>query len=59
MQRYRVWQASRKEFLYPENWLEPELGDGERAASSRAAVALSPSAPHEVRHGYVGQASVA
>ena len=27
MQRYRVWQASRKEFLYPENWLEPEHRD--------------------------------
>jgi SpoVK/Ycf46/Vps4 family AAA+-type ATPase len=23
--RYRVWEANRKEFLYPENWLEPEL----------------------------------
>jgi SpoVK/Ycf46/Vps4 family AAA+-type ATPase len=22
--RYRVWEANRKEFLYPENWLEPE-----------------------------------
>ena len=27
VQRYRVWQANRKEFLYPENWLESELGD--------------------------------
>ena len=25
--RYRVWQASRKEFLAPENWLEPEQRD--------------------------------
>ncbi len=25
MQRYRVWRANRKEFLAPENWLEPEL----------------------------------
>ncbi len=24
MQRYRVWEANRKVFLYPENWLEPE-----------------------------------
>lgn len=23
--RYRVWEASRKIFLYPENWMEPEL----------------------------------
>ncbi|MBC7826536.1 MAG: hypothetical protein H7122_02230 [Chitinophagaceae bacterium] len=27
MQRYRVWEANRKVFLYPENWLEPELRD--------------------------------
>jgi hypothetical protein len=27
MRRYRVWQANRKIFLYPENWLEPELRD--------------------------------
>ncbi|MEQ7011289.1 neuraminidase-like domain-containing protein [Actinopolymorpha sp. B17G11] len=25
MQRYRVWEANRKVFVYPENWLEPEL----------------------------------
>jgi hypothetical protein len=23
--RYRVWDANRKIFLYPENWIEPEL----------------------------------
>src|SRR4030095_4686168 len=27
MQRYRVWEANRKVFLYPENWLAPELRD--------------------------------
>ncbi|MGE3287479.1 MAG: neuraminidase-like domain-containing protein [Pseudonocardia sp.] len=27
MQRYRLWEANRKVFLYPENWLEPELRD--------------------------------
>lgn len=27
MSRYRVWEANRKIFLYPENWLEPELRD--------------------------------
>lgn len=27
MNRYRVWEANRKIFLYPENWLEPELRD--------------------------------
>ena len=25
MKHYRVWEANRKVFLYPENWLEPEL----------------------------------
>lgn len=24
---YRVWEANRKVFLYPENWLEPDLRD--------------------------------
>ena len=24
-QKYRVWDANRKIFLYPENWIEPEL----------------------------------
>jgi hypothetical protein len=28
MRRYRVWEANRKIFLYPENWLSPELRDG-------------------------------
>jgi hypothetical protein len=27
MRFYRVWEANRKVFLYPENWLEPELRD--------------------------------
>jgi hypothetical protein len=22
---YRLWDANRKMFLYPENWIEPEL----------------------------------
>ncbi|HEV2665981.1 MAG TPA: neuraminidase-like domain-containing protein, partial [Blastocatellia bacterium] len=25
MKRYRVWEANRKIFLFPENWLEPEF----------------------------------
>lgn len=28
MKKYRVWEANRKVFLYPENWIEPELRDG-------------------------------
>lgn len=27
MRRYRVWEANRKVFLYPENWIEPEQRD--------------------------------
>jgi hypothetical protein len=27
MKRYRVWEANRKIFLWPENWLEPEFRD--------------------------------
>lgn len=27
MRTYRVWQAARKVFLYPENWILPELRD--------------------------------
>jgi hypothetical protein len=27
MKRYRVWEANRKVYLYPENWAEPELRD--------------------------------
>ncbi len=25
MQQYRLWEANRQVFLYPENWIEPEL----------------------------------
>ncbi|HEX7956203.1 MAG TPA: neuraminidase-like domain-containing protein, partial [Pyrinomonadaceae bacterium] len=27
MSRYRLWEANRKVFLFPENWIEPELRD--------------------------------
>lgn len=27
MKNYRMWEANRKVFLYPENWLEPSLRD--------------------------------
>ncbi len=27
MKQYRIWEANRKIFLYPENWIEPELRD--------------------------------
>jgi hypothetical protein len=25
IKNYQVWEANRKEFLYPENWMEPEM----------------------------------
>jgi hypothetical protein len=28
MKNYRVWEANRKIWLYPENWIRPELRDG-------------------------------
>lgn len=27
MKHYRVWEAGRKVFMYPENWIEPQLRD--------------------------------
>ena len=27
MQKFRVWEANRKVFLYPENWIDPQLRD--------------------------------
>jgi hypothetical protein len=27
MKNYRIWEANRKVFLWPENWIEPELRD--------------------------------
>ncbi len=27
MKRYRIWEANRKVFLYPENWIQPSLRD--------------------------------
>ncbi len=26
-ENYRVWEANRKVFVYPENWIEPDLRD--------------------------------
>ena len=30
LRRYRIWQAGREIFLYPENWLEPDPRDPDR-----------------------------
>jgi len=31
MRRYRLWKANRDVFLYPENYVEPELRDDKTA----------------------------
>jgi peptidoglycan hydrolase-like protein with peptidoglycan-binding domain len=40
MKRYRVWQANREVFLWPENWLYPELRDNQSPAFQQAMTAL-------------------
>ena len=35
--RYRVWDANRKVFLFPENWIEPELRSKTAAFGALAA----------------------
>jgi ATPase family associated with various cellular activities (AAA) len=36
LKRYRVWDANRKIFLHPENWLEPQERDKSRAGALAA-----------------------
>jgi hypothetical protein len=40
MKSYRVWEANRKVFMYPENWLEPELRDDKSPFFDEAQSAL-------------------
>ncbi len=40
MKNYRVWEANRKIFLYPENWLEPELRDNKTPLFEEVETAL-------------------
>src|SRR5262249_46715051 len=40
MKTYRVWEAARKIFLYPENWIEPELRDDKTSAFSELEATL-------------------
>ena len=41
MRKYRVWEANRKVFLWPENWIEPELAQGELGDLLRAAEGIA------------------
>lgn len=48
MQNYRVWEANRKVFLYPENWLFPEVRDNRTETFRAFESALTQSEPsHE------------
>jgi ABC toxin N-terminal region/Neuraminidase-like domain/Putative peptidoglycan binding domain len=40
MSRYRVWQANREVFLWPENWLYPELRDDQSPIFKQMMAAL-------------------
>jgi peptidoglycan hydrolase-like protein with peptidoglycan-binding domain len=40
MKRYRVWQANREVFLWPENWLYPELRDDQSPMFKKTLSAL-------------------
>jgi ABC toxin N-terminal region/Neuraminidase-like domain/Putative peptidoglycan binding domain len=45
MHSYRVWEANRKVFLFPENWLLPELRDDKTAQFRQMESALSEGEP--------------
>lgn len=58
MKSYRVWEAARKLFLYPENWLEPELRDDSSGAfrklsSSIAKASTTPETLNAAVYAYV------
>ena len=40
MRSYRLWEANRKVFLYPENWLFPELRDNKSSSFKQLEAAL-------------------
>ena len=41
MKTYRIWEANRKVFLYPENWIEPELRDDKTPLFERLETTLA------------------
>jgi hypothetical protein len=45
MHNYRVWEANRKVFLFPENWLLPELRDDKTATFGRMESAFTEGEP--------------
>lgn len=58
MQKYRVWEANRKVFAYPENWLNPTLRDDASPLFTQLQSALlqkdiNPATIEDALHGYV------
>lgn len=52
MKNYRVWEANRKVFLYPENWLLPEFLDNRTETLRELEAALNQAEPsHETARG--------
>ena len=45
MHNYRVWEANRKVFLYPENWLLPELRDDKTSTFDKMESAFTEGEP--------------
>src|SRR4029450_287720 len=45
MKNYRVWEANRKVFLYPENWLLPEFLDNRTESLRELEAALNQAEP--------------
>jgi hypothetical protein len=45
MRSYRIWEANRKVFLFPENWLLPELRDNKTSTFRRLEAALTEQEP--------------
>ncbi|MGH9908142.1 MAG: neuraminidase-like domain-containing protein, partial [Pyrinomonadaceae bacterium] len=55
---YRVWEANRKVFLYPENWLEPDLRDNKtpifkQAESELLQSTITPDAIEKIYRNYL------
>jgi hypothetical protein len=58
MHSYRIWEANRKVFLFPENWLLPELRDDKTAIFRQLESAVSqeeptPNAAHAALRSYL------
>lgn len=46
MKNYRVWEANRKTFVYPENWIEPDLKNDKSSYFKELEKELNCNIPH-------------